>query len=90
MAGKKKDRYYQLWGMERIEILGIPYSRMDDQKKRQYLEMLNGKYGLKLEALLKDERPLIAVYRLMPKQNDENSSSVIKPEKIEATKPPAN
>lgn len=73
LAGQKHDRYYQLWAMERLEILGFPYSRMDEQKKRLYMQKLAEQYGLKLEALLKDGRPLIAVYRLMPKGNPDKA-----------------
>jgi hypothetical protein len=66
LAGHRSDRYYKLWGLEYIEVLGAPYSSMPQDKKTQLFTQFQQQLNLSLVALIKDQTPVFAVYRLSP------------------------
>jgi hypothetical protein len=66
LASHSSDRYYKLWGLEHIEILGLPYSKMSPDKKKQTLAQFRQQLNLSLETLIQDQRPVFAVYRIGP------------------------
>jgi hypothetical protein len=58
LAGNRRDRYYQLWGLDRITALGRPLKG----------ERINRIGSCRLVYLIPDEWPQIAIWRITPSQ----------------------
>jgi hypothetical protein len=55
LAGQRDDRYYKLWGLDRIEVLGAPF-----------IGRKVGQIGpCKLEYVISTGSPKMAIYRIM-------------------------